>query len=151
MTPIILMEDLAKRLQALLTDYSAEQSSGSLHIKVYPCCFPIRDSALERHSSVYVFVTGGKSTGESSVVTIEIGFSIYGDSKTDGWRNLYNVMEHVRQNLIQHQFLNMNFRLEFPLEFSIIDEPPFPQWQGKIIATYAIGHPVEEGFTFYDY
>ena len=151
MTPILLMETLAVRLQKLLTDYSAEQLSGSLPIKVYPCCFPIRSSSQEKHSSVYVFVSGGTSTEESSVAKVELGFSIYGDSQTEGWRNLYNIMEHVRQDLLRSRFIDMKYRLEFPLEFSVIDEPPFPQWQGKIVATYAIGHTVEEGFNFYDY
>ena len=83
---------------------------------------------------------------------MEIGFSIYDDDKNDGWRSLYNLVEHVRQDLLKFPFLEKKYRLEPPLLFDIYDrEQPFPQWLGTITANYSISHLHEEGFSYDDF
>lgn len=156
MTPINLMDSLAKRLQKLLTDYSATQPSGKLPIKVYPGYFPVQNTAQERNSFVYVLViqTKDRPGNDKSHATVELGFSIYDDDHTDGWRSLFNVMEHVRQDLLKFRLVNMKFRLdleEAPIEMNIPENQPFPQWQGTMKACYTIGQPDEEGFNYDDF
>ncbi len=156
MTPIDLMDMLAARLQNLLTDYTAEQPSGKVPVTVYPGYIPVQNNAQERKSLVYVLVTKttDKPGNTKSHATVEIGFSIYDDNHTDGWRSLYNVMEHVRQDLLKYRFVGMKFRLdleEAPIEMTIPDNQPFPQWQGTMTACYTIGQPEEEGMNFDDF
>nr|DAM69336.1 MAG TPA: tail completion protein [Caudoviricetes sp.] len=151
MTPIGLMDSLKDRLQLLLTDYSSNQPSGTLPVQVHSGYLPIRNNAGEKNSFVYILAFSGTDTKEMGAVKVEFGFSIYDDDKVDGWRSLFNVMEHVRQDLLKNRLVDMEYRLEFPLEFKVADDQPFPQWQGTIVATYTIAQPVEEGFNYDDY
>ena len=71
----------------------------------------------------------------------------------DGWRSLYNVVEHVRQDLLKFRFVNMKFRLDLekPIVFKVPENQPFPQWQATMTVTYTIGQPEEEGFNYDDF
>lgn len=156
MTPIDLMDMLAARLQKLLADYTAEQPSGKVPVTVYPGYIPVQNSAQERNSFVYVLVTEtiDKPGNNKSHATVELGLSIYDDDHTDGWRSLFNVMEHIRQDLLKYRFVGMKFRLdleEAPVKMSIPDNQAFPQWQGTMTACYTIGQPEEEGMNFDDF
>lgn len=156
MTPINLMDSLAERLQKLLKDYNAKQPSGTVPVTVYPGYFPVQNNAKERNSMVYVLVTDivDKPGNDKSHATVEFGFSIYDDDHTDGWRSLFNVMEHIRQDILKFRFVAMKFRLdleETPIKMHIPDNQPFPQWQGTMTASYTIGQPEEEGFNYDDF
>lgn len=151
MTPIGLMDALAARLQTLMESYSSEQPSGTLPVLVYPGYVPVRKDAREKNSHIYVLVFEGTDTKDESTVKVEIGFSIYDADTDNGWRSLFNAMEHVRQDLMKHPFVDMKFRLEFPISCKIAEEQPFPEWQGMLTATYTIGHPDEEGLNYDDY
>lgn len=154
MTPIGLMNELAKFLQDTLKDYSTQQTTGNLPILVYPGYPPIPDTAVEKNSYLYVLVVetnDEEDDSKMSTAKVEIGFSIYDADQTDGWRTIYNVMEHVRQALLKKRFIAMKHRLELPLKGVVPDEQPFPQWYGKLIATYTIGQPQEEGINYDDF
>ena len=155
MTPINLMDALAKRLQDLLTDYTAEQPSGTVPVTVYPGYIPVQNNAAEKKSFVYVLVveTDDRAGNDKSIAVVELGFSIYDADGTLGWRSLYNVVEHVRQDLLKYRFVNMKFRLDLekPIVFKVPENQPFPQWQATMTATYTIGQPEEEGFNDDDF
>ena len=155
MTPINLMDALAKRLQKLLTDYTAKQPSGTVPVTVYPGYIPVQNNAAEKKSFVYVLVTetDDRDGNDKSIAVVELGFSIYDADGVDGWRSLYNVVEHVRQDLLKYRFVDMKFRLDLskPMQFKVPDTQPFPQWQGAMEVTYTIGQPEEEGFNYDDF
>lgn len=159
MTPTFLMEAMQKRIQNLLNgNYSSEQPSGNPPVKtkvpveVYAGFPPVKDTAKERSSYIYTLVVQHKDEKETSNAKIEIGFSIYDDDKKDGWRSLYNLVEHIRQDLLKFPFLERKYRLEPPLIFDIYDrEQPFPQWLGTITANYSVARPHEEGFSYDDF
>lgn len=154
MTPIGLMDKLAKLLQDVLKDYSSTHTSGKMPVSVYPGWPPVRDSSKEQGSYVYVLVLETKDNedaNELSTAKVEIGFNIYDDDKTDGWRSLFNIMEHVRQALLAKRFIEMNHRIVLPMVSAIADTPPFPQWLGKIEVNYTIGQPIEEGINYDDF
>lgn len=153
-TPINLMDTMRDRIIKLLEgqNYITEQPSGKLPIEVYSGYPPIRDSAKERHSFIYVLAADINDEKEASSATLEIGFSIYDDDKVDGWRSLYNVVEHIRQDLLKFRFLGRKHRLILPLNFKLDDrEQPYPQYQGIMTVKYSIGHPNEEGFNYDDF
>lgn len=154
MTPIGLMDKLADFLREVLKDYTTEQTSGKLPVNVYPGWPPVRDNSKEKNSHVYVLVleTEDKDDpNELSTAKVEIGFSIYDADKTDGWRSIFNIMEHVRQALLKHRFIGMKHRLVYPIKGTLADEPPYPQWLGKLEVYYTIGQPVEEGINYDDF
>ena len=141
------MDNVAAYLRPVLEQYNTEQPSGTLPVKVYAGFPPVRTSASERESFVYALVLSAADNDDDdlSTATVEIGCSIYDSDPTDGWRALANVMEHIRQALLTHRTIaHGRNRLELPLKLEIIDEQPYPQWQGKLTATYTIGQPYEE-------
>lgn len=146
MTTVELMDNLADYLRSVIVDYSTQQPSGKRSIKVYAGYPPARMNADEQASFIYALVTSAQDTadGDMSTATVEIGFSIYDDSEYDDWRSLYNIMEHVRQNLLKHRFIADRHRLLFPVKIEVPEAQPAPQWQGKITAIYTIGQPYEE-------
>lgn len=146
MTTVELMDNLADYLRSVIVDYSTQQPSGKRSIKVYAGYPPARMNADEQASFIYALVNAAQDTadGDMSTATVEIGFSIYDDSEYDDWRSLYNIMEHVRQQLLKHRFIADRHRLLFPVKIEVPEAQPAPQWQGKITAIYTIGQPYEE-------
>lgn len=153
MTTVELMDNLAKFLCPAVEYYNTQQPSGQRKIKVYAGFPPARLNADEQESFIYTLVTGAQDTadGEMSTATVEIGFSIYDDSDVDDWRNLYNLMEHVRQHLLKHRLVANRHRLQLPLKLEVPEGQPAPQWQGKITAIYTIGQPYEEDIDYGDF
>ena len=150
MTIVTLMDDLAEFLRPVVADYSTKQASGKREIQVFAGYAPIRRSAEELPSFIYTLVTSAQDNddGSFSTATVEIGFSIYDNSEHEPWRSLFNLLEHIRQHLLQHRLVADQYRLVLPLKINIPDEQPYPQWQGSITATYTIGQPTEEVFDF---
>lgn len=157
MTPINLMDGLAKRLQKLLEDYSTEQPSSEtpMPIKVYPGYVPKQEDATERNSFVYVLVRQviDEDGNKKSSAIVEIGFSVYDEDLSDGWRSLFNLVEHVRQDLLKYRFINMKHRLELPMQTDIMDDnnQAWPNWRATITAKYTVGQPEEEGYDYGDF
>lgn len=152
MTPINLMDRLAAKLQTLMDDYTTEQPSGTLPIKVYPGYFPVRTDASEINSALYVLVKqvmDEEGNKESSAV-VEIGFSIYDEDPLHGWRSLFNVLEHVRQYLLKNRIIDKKHWLQLPVETIVFDDQSqaWPQWRATITTKYTISQPEEEGFLY---
>ncbi len=143
------MDNLAEYIREVVKEYSTHQKEGEKQVAVYAGYPPIRTDAKETVSFIYCLVTafhdeeGGKSKAD-----IEIGFSIYDADEKDGWRSLYNLMEHVRQALLRKRTIKERNRLLLPIHSEIVEQQPFPQWQGKMTASYTIAQPVEEGWDF---
>ena len=146
MTSIELMNNLAEYISEIVIDYSTSQKAGIVPIKVYSGWPPVRTSSSEKESFIYVLALdwSDNQDGDYSTCTVEIGFSIYDDNREIGWQSLYNIMEHIRQALLKKRTLNDRNRIVLPLRSEISDVPAFPQWQGKITATYTLGQPQEE-------
>lgn len=152
MTTVELMDKLAEFLRPAVADYRTQQPSGQREITVYAGFPAARLNSLEQASFIYALVTSAQDNAdyEQSTATVEIGFSIYDDSSTDDWRNLYNLMEHVRQYLLKHRLVAKSSRLQLPLKLEVPEGQPTPQWQGKITAIYTIGQPYEEDINYDD-
>lgn len=152
MTPINLMDRLAEKLQKLLDDYSTEQPSGTLPIKVYPGYVPIRTEAKEKNSEVYVLIRQilDEEGNKKSSAIVEIGFSIYDEDPVCGWRSLYNVLEHVRQYLLKNRIIEKKHWIQLPVETIVFDDQSqaWPQWRATITTKCTISQPEEEGILY---
>ena len=140
MTPMEVMDDASAFLRKVVREYDAKQVKGTYPLTGYAGYPPVRDRSAEKSSYMYAIAAAIEdSDGEElSTVKIEIGFSIY-DDKSNGWRRLYNLMEHVRQKLLKHRwFLSRRTALVLPLKRAAADAQPFPQWEGRH------GHPTEK-------
>ena len=148
MTIVEVMDELAAYIRDVVSDYSSEQKEGTVPVEVYAGFPPVRGNPKEQASFIYALVTDFEDGEDGSIAKAEIGFSIYDEDKTDGWRSLYNLMEHVRQNLLKHPCLAGRVVLHKPMKGSVSDGPLYPNWEGKIVAEYAIGQPTEEGIEY---
>lgn len=159
MIPVNLMDALAERLQVVLKEYSAGDPQaevpdsiilGKNSLKIHPGQVPVPEDAGEIESFVYVIVKKIDDKKDGSTAKVEIGVSIYDEDET-AWRNLYNIVEHIRQDLLKHRILNKKFMLQWPVETEFAEEQPYPQWFGAVTANYSIGQPVEEGIAYDNY
>lgn len=146
MTTVELMDNLAEFLKIVVKDYSTKQKEDNLPVEVYAGYPPIRTKASELSSFIYVLVTSFEDKAEPNLSTakVEIGFSIYNSDTTQGFLSLYNLMEHVRQYVLKQRTIAEKHRIILPVKGEVVDEQPFPQWQGKITTEYTIGQPTEE-------
>lgn len=141
-----LMDNLKKALDRALLTYDPVHPG--LVVNVYAGYPPIPTDAKARPSNLYALVTEftDDNAEDFSTAKVEIGFSIYDDDVNGGGRELFGLMEHVRRYLLGHPRIGGGRNaLELPLKGSIPDSQPFPQWQGKLEATYTIYQP-EEGY-----
>ena len=136
MTLMEVMENLADCVRGAVKDYSTVQKAGTLSLEVYAGPPPLRKKAGEVQSFIYCAVLDfeDKEDGESTA-KVEIGFSIYDKDEKDGWRTVYNLVEHVRQAVLKKRTLGKRNALLLPLKGEIIFVQPFPQWQARITAT----------------
>lgn len=81
---------------------------------------------------------------EASTATIGFTFGVHGFGE-DAWKDLLNMMEHVRQHLLTHRTLADYFRLVLPVEWEAIEAQPYPFWFGYGTVTYTVAQP-QEGF-----
>lgn len=152
MTPINFMDSMAAKLQLLMDDYTTEQPSGTLPIKVYPGYFPVKTNATEMNSALYVLVKQVVDESEKvkSYAIVEIGFSIYDEDPVYGWRSLFNALEHVRQYLLKNRIIDKKYWLHLPMETIAFDDQnqAWPQWRATMTAKYTISQPEEEGILY---
>lgn len=153
MTLVETMENLAKFLRGVVKEYSSNQPSGKRPVEVYAGFPPVAMSAEERSSFIYALVTDFTDEADTPYGTakVEIGFSVYDDDKKEGWRSLFNLMEHVRQALLQNRIIAGRTSIILPMKGAISDSQPFPQWEGKITISYTIGQPTEVGINYEDF
>lgn len=149
MTQVELMENVAVFLDEIVKEYETKQSDGVLvPIKVYPGYLPVKTDARESESCLYALVTECEDNDDQSEAKLEIGFSICDSDPAEGWRSLFNLMEHVRQALLKKRTIANKHRLILPIKSKVADEQPFPQWQGLMTVSYTLGKPVEEDINY---
>lgn len=149
MTQVELMENLAAFLKNVVLEYESQQSDGTYSpINVYPGYLPVKTNAKESESCIYVLVLECEDGDELSAAKVEIGFSIIDGDTSEGWRSLFNLMEHVRQALLKKRTIANKHRLILPIKSKVADEQPFPQWQGLMTVSYTLGKLVEEEINY---
>ncbi|MEG2765822.1 MAG: hypothetical protein RR910_08755, partial [Acidaminococcaceae bacterium] len=115
MTQMELMENLVGFLENLVKEYETQQSDGRfIPVKVYPGYIPVKTNAKETESCIYALVLECEDNSEMSAAKVEIGFSIFDNDPTEGWRSLFNLMEHVRQAILKNRTIANKHRLQLP-------------------------------------
>lgn len=143
------MENLADYIRQVVEGYDRQQKTKNFKIAVYAGYPPVRTSSDETASFIYCLATEFHDDEDRlGTAEVEIGFSIYDEDPQEGSRSLVNLMEHVRQALLRKRTLGNRNRLVLPLNGSLVNPQPYPQWQGRINAAYTIAQPDEEGFDF---
>ena len=77
-----------------------------------------------------------------STATVGLTFGVYGEDR-EAWRDLLNIMEHVRQRIMEQRIINERHRLVLPAKWETIEAQPYPFWFGYGTLKYSIGRPAE--------
>lgn len=151
MTITELIDNMVEFLKPVVVTYNGQKDSKKSDISIIAGYPPKLVGNEERSSAIYVMVTDAQDndqTKDYSRATVTLSFDIADDDKVDGWRTLYNIMEHIRQEMLKHRRIGDRNRLILPIKFKTPYEQPWPNWQGAITADYTIGQPEEEGIPY---
>lgn len=153
MTIVEVMDHLADFLKDVVGAYLADspESATGTAITVYSGYPYKRTNANTKESYIYALVTKCTDTQAESTAEVEIGFNIYSAATEDQGRMLFNLMEHVRQELLKHPCIAKRILLNMPLQAEIPSEQPEPHFLGVLNATYVIGRPTEVGLNYDDF
>ena len=77
--------------------------------------------------------------GEDSTAVVEILAGVFCGYKEDGWRDLFNILEHTRQYLMTHKLIGEKFYLVLPGVTEYPDFQPEPFAFGSMTLKYRIG------------
>lgn len=148
-TPFLLVDELAAFLEGVTANFEMTTPSGKIRSpKVTPGWLPLKDPKnKDEEDFPYVLVRyighSDKSEGESTA-KIHIFAGVY-SMDPQGWRELVNPLERIRQALLKKRTLAKKFRLVLPMESKIPPhDQPFPEWVGWLETEWTIPQPVEE-------
>lgn len=139
MTPLFLQKELKSQLEQLLKLQLTAQNDG---FNVFLQSLPSRKDAKDDSAFPYCCITLGDGEQNQSDATQDIIFTFGVKDKTtdyQGYQDIVNVVESVRQYLIENQEIAKHFTIQQPIKWVIPpDESVYPYYFGAVIATYSI-------------
>lgn len=149
MTLVEVMDHLAEFLKGAVSSYRSDSPDEVQKAITVYSGYPFkRTKANATESYIYVIVLKTTDTQTESTAEVEIGFNIYNNVTKDQGRMLFNLMEHVRQELLKHPCIAKRMILNMPVKGEIVADQPEPQFLGVINAIYSIGRPTEVGLNY---
>lgn len=144
--PIILLDDLSNFLREANKEYHlADEAVKDNPLLVSPGYLKRRESAAESfYPHIVSRLMKGDDTVDASVASVRLYFGTYSEDVTNGWRELFNLMEHTRQALLKKRTIAKRFRLELPIHWEMVEDQPYPAWMGFMDLKYTIAQPQEE-------
>ena len=88
----------------------------------------------------------GEDTQEGATLTVKIIVGTYSEDAQEGWRDVANIIQRIWQELFKKRVVAKKFRLEYPMNFEMPEEQPYPEWIGIMTTTWTLPHPIEEVF-----
>ncbi len=152
MIPVNLLFALKAEIEDAIKDYKmAAENQADKKVTVYAQHIPDDDFLEDTYYPLIIISLqkvrdseDGADTAEASTATVGFTFGVHGFDP-DAWRDLLNLMEHVRQRLLTHRTIAESYRLVLPIEWETIEAQPYPFWFGYGTVTYTIAQP-QEGF-----
>lgn len=145
MTPTLLQDCLVKEVKniisgMLLSNAKNEKAS----INVYPQYLPSKKSQNDESHFPYILVRvidGEDSTDElPSICRVVFIIGIYDkDSNYQGYKDIMNIIEKIRQHLLKKRVFNNKYTLEGPVKWAVNEEDIYPLFFGGIETNWNIG------------
>ena len=144
MTPRKLIKALAKELRQELKDFklSAEYQADR-KVRVYEQIMPLAEADNDTFfPNVLIYLVQVDEDGTDSLATVNFSIAVYGGEDEQGWQDLFNIAERVRQFVLTHPVVD-KFPLEMPATFAPRppSEQPEPFFYFDCIARYRIATP----------
>lgn len=146
MTPMDLIETMAKFCEKVLSDYEmVAEYQGEKKISIYRQNIPIPNFRNDTFlPCVVVSVEKVIDTEDfESVAILVLTIQVYGGENEEGWRDLFNIAERLRQMILLNPMLGEKYPLELPVEFEVSEylEQPKPFFIGELAMAYKVGTP----------
>lgn len=140
MTSIYLVNALASMLEKALDGYTFTDSFGDAKaVNVYKYYLPkLEPGEPEVTPYVCIRVMEGQDDYDGATVSVAVIVAIRDENRDTGYLSLANVMEHVRQAILQSTFITdgtRNFPYLKPVKWAIDNEPNDPIFMGYITIT----------------
>ena len=144
MTPTNLIKALARELREVLkgVKYEAEYQA-SKEIRVYEQIMPRTQANDDTFfPNVLIYLVQVDEDGTDSLATVNFSIAVDGGEDEQGWQDLFNIAERVRQFVLTHPVVG-KFPLEMPATFAPRppSEQPEPFFYFDCIARYRIATP----------
>lgn len=140
MTPFALLDALAQELEPV-----AEE----MGFKVFRQFIPPKKREDEPFQD-YVLVSLGDGSQESEestqqvVVTFGAEDCPCGASDYQGYRDVVNMMEKVKQHLLRHRTVSGKFELRLPVQWVFPEEENYPYYFGGLLMSFTIPGMTED-------
>ncbi|MEC1744122.1 hypothetical protein [Schinkia azotoformans] len=94
---------------------------------------------------VIVRALKGSDASEQSTVTIRLYIGTYSEDEKNGWRDVTNIIERIRTEILKQRVIGKKFKVELPIEFEIPEEQPIPEWFGFMTLQVIVPQVQDEG------
>jgi hypothetical protein len=173
MIALNLMDALAARFQEIFSDYALPTKDGTEKtVKVFTQYLPRpkgptikpRGEAVEEDSDdvygpedfeanfpcVVVKLDEGTDKEENAAdatrIIVRVLVGVYDDNPDcRGYRDVMNIMETIRQDLLTARYLERKYKLEMPFKWYLFEDQPWPVFFGYIETVWETGRPVAPG------
>lgn len=144
----LLTDALIKKIEEVVEDYRLPVENGEERC---PTVFdgylpPKRQGITDDFPFVVVRADGGKNGQDQAEITVSIIIGCYTKEFT-GHKYCINIMTRIKNALceLQNGVLDNRFVLQFPIEWELVTEQPYPQWQLDMKTRWACRVP-QAGF-----
>lgn len=156
LTPLNLSDALKRAIENALKGYALPiRAPNRLNkVTVYQQFIPIEEKNNRRNDnlddSLYPYVliklTEGQDgkPNQGGICKGYIAFGTYDTNNDECWRDLFNLIEHVRQHLDKIRFLSGCFVLAEPFRWEVPEQQGVNHMEGLMYFSYEIGKPVPE-------
>lgn len=169
MTELTLLDALVARLTEMFKNYELKAKSGLLQtVRVFAQYLPLpqavtvdtdtdEDTEIEPQGyqaedyesnfpCVIVKLNEATSREEGSLDATRINVNLlvgtYDESPDcQGYRDVLNIIEVIRQELLTHRVLDSRYRLEMPMKSYLFEEQAWPVYFGQIETVWETGRP----------
>jgi hypothetical protein len=168
-----LQDAFAARFQEIFSDYTLPTKGGAeKNVKIFtqylpqpkrPTIKPRGEVTEEEPDDVYgpedfeanfpcviVKIDEGtdkeENTSDATRILVRILIGVYDDNPNcQGYRDVMNILETIRQDLLSNRYLERKYRLEMPFDWYLFEDQPWPVFFGQIETLWETGRPVVPG------
>ncbi|WP_440831781.1 hypothetical protein [Paenibacillus sp. 22594] len=138
-----MLQAIKKYIEELVSDNV--QTKPAVHIGFLP---PKTKETAGESEFPFILVrpTVGEDKQDDSKVTVKLIFGVKAED-SQGFVDLFNLMEQLRISLQRQRIIEKRFRLELPYKWEFYDEQPYPEWLGEATTIWTLPTiQQEEGF-----
>lgn len=171
MTELLLLDAITERLKNIFAGYFLMSKSGSLQeIKIFSGYLPqpegitINDrktgpqnySSSDMENNLPAVVAKIISAAENedrilppSIINVQLLAGIYDpDTNCQGYRDILNIFERIRENFLSDRIFCDKFRLSFPASMRILENDSWPLYFGEMNFSFSGVRPQLKNFVY---